>query len=237
MDRSWPYQNPNQSDSPPRETILLRHVEPTCSSQRIDEDSDEFTNEKPWFRTNLANQTIVEGDRAQFDARLWPLGDQKMKVIWYHNGQPLAISSRYLTRISFGYVSLTILNINRSDAGVYVCRAVNDLGEATSTANLTVRPPSPKFRAPFGYDDEFESIERIRHLEDSEFYSRQESIEESYSYGSPEFVKHLVNLDQAYENGQARFEARIEPGSDPSLQVEWYKNGKLLNLGKWLWLS
>lgn len=51
-------------------------------------------------------------------------------------------------------------------------------------------------------------------------------------FDCPVFTKHLVSLDNGYENGQAKFEAKIEPGNDASLHVEWYKNGKILNLGK-----
>lgn len=46
--------------------------------------------------------------------------------------------SRISTIFNFGYVSLNILHLRAEDTGTYTVRAVNHLGEATSTASLRV---------------------------------------------------------------------------------------------------
>lgn len=46
--------------------------------------------------------------------------------------------SRITTFFNFGYVALTIKAVTIYDAGRYTCRAVNKLGEATTSAQLEV---------------------------------------------------------------------------------------------------
>lgn len=41
-----------------------------------------------------------------------------------------------MTTYSFGYVAITLLHVYAEDSGVYMCRAVNEAGEATTTATL-----------------------------------------------------------------------------------------------------
>lgn len=41
-----------------------------------------------------------------------------------------------MTTYRFGYVALTLLHVYPEDSGVYVCRATNEAGEATTTATL-----------------------------------------------------------------------------------------------------
>lgn len=227
----WVSRGRDVSSSPPREIIRLRHVEHTSPIRReVDDDEPKMRPQRPSFRTHLMDQNLIEGGRAQFDARLLPLGDPNLQVEWYHNGQSLPASTRYITEFRFGYVALTILNVSQSDAGVYVCRAFNDIGEAITTASLQVRPPSPVYR-PYGYDDEFETI---RNTEDSSFYSKQRSVDESYSTSCPVFVKPLDIQHNLFENARAHFEAQITPVNDRSMQVEWYRNGEPMNAGKFV---
>lgn len=39
----------------------------------------------------------------------------------------------------FGYVALNMKYVNPEDSGTYTCRAVNDLGEAVTSATLYVQ--------------------------------------------------------------------------------------------------
>lgn len=39
----------------------------------------------------------------------------------------------------FGYVALNMKYVNPEDSGTYTCRAVNDLGEAVTSATLFVQ--------------------------------------------------------------------------------------------------
>lgn len=62
-----------------------------------------------------------------------------MKVEWFFNGQPIPMSNRLHLVNDFGYISLDLSPVYAHDSGVYMCRAVNDLGEAVTTASINVQ--------------------------------------------------------------------------------------------------
>ena len=80
----------------------------------------------------------MEGSPAHFEAKLTPLGDPNLKVEWYKNGQPVQASNRLSTLHDFGFVALDLKYTRPDDQGTYVCRAVNELGQANVQANLRV---------------------------------------------------------------------------------------------------
>ena len=47
----------------------------------------------------------------------------------------------------------------------------------------------------------------------------------------PNFLTKLRNLENAREGQRAHFEAKLEPITDPHLQVEWLKNGEPIIIG------
>ncbi|GFY64285.1 titin [Trichonephila inaurata madagascariensis] len=210
--------------SPPREVVWLKPVERAAPRARAPE--EERPPQKPAFTTHIRDLTLQEGDRAHFDARLIPIGDPTMVIEWYVNGKPVEASSRVMTTYNFGYVALTLLHVYAEDSGVYMCRAINEAGEATTTATLRCVPRAKIERAP----QHPESMDAIRHLEDYEKYKRQESIEEIVSQ-IPVFVRPLHSLENLLEGGFAHFEGQITPVSDPTMKVEWLFNGKQLTAG------
>lgn len=70
-----------------------------------------------------------------------------------------------------------------------------------------------------------ESLEYIRQLEDYSKYQRSESIEETSS-ARPVFIRPLRDLGQTQEGRNAHFEGQITPVSDPTMRVDWFKDGK-----------
>lgn len=48
-------------------------------------------------------------------------------------------ANRITTMHDFGYVALNMKYVNPEDSGTYTCRAVNDLGEAVTSATLFVQ--------------------------------------------------------------------------------------------------
>ncbi|XP_054706308.1 titin-like isoform X2 [Uloborus diversus] len=210
--------------SPPREVVWLKPVERAAPRARAPE--EERPPQKPAFTTHIRDLNLQEGDRAHFDARLVPIGDPTMVIEWYVNGKLIEASSRVMTTYNFGYVALTLLHVYSEDSGVYMCRAVNEAGEATTTATLRCVPRAQIERTP----QHPESIEAIRHLEDHERYQRQESIEETVSQ-VPVFVRPLHHLENISEGGFAHFEGQITPVSDPAMKIEWLFNGQPLTAG------
>ncbi|RWS25572.1 titin-like isoform X1, partial [Leptotrombidium deliense] len=210
---------------PPSETIYLRHIERAAPHTPHDDDSPQFT-EKPKFLVPIKDVRVAEGERVIFETRLLPIGDPALTVEWYLNGRLVEASSRLMTTFRFGYVSLQILYVYKSDIGTYTCRAVNENGEAVTTASLTVTEKSV-------IDTESqhpESIEAIRHLEDYEHYKRRDSIDESVRM-KPRFKGPLRGPEQLTEGQNVHFETRLEPENDESMTVEWYFNGRPLTSG------
>ena len=139
------------------------------------------------------------------------------------DGKPLEASSRITNFFNFGYVALTIKFITIYDRGVYTCVARNALGEATTTAKLTVISKQDVL-----LDTQHpEGLEKIRYLEDDSRYMRKEETVTSVSI-KPRFLGPLKGTNKIVEGQKAHFEIRLEPQNDPQLRVEWYFNGKVI---------
>lgn len=70
-----------------------------------------------------------------------------------------------------------------------------------------------------------DSLRYIQQLEDYSKYQRQESAEEQ-SAQRPIFIRPLQDLGELQEGRNAHFEAQLTPVSDPTMKVEWYKDGR-----------
>lgn len=51
----------------------------------------------------------------------------------------LYIANRTTTMHDFGYVALNMKYVNPEDSGTYTCRAINELGQAVTSASLIVQ--------------------------------------------------------------------------------------------------
>jgi len=131
------------------------------------------------------------------------------------------LGSRITTFFNFGYVALTIKYVTIHDVGVYTCRAYNRVGEAHTTAQLSVISKNDVI-----YDSQHPTgLQKIQTLEDSSRYSRQIQ-EEMQITQTPRFLGNLKGTNKIVEGQRAHFEARVEPQSDLSMKIEWYHNGK-----------
>lgn len=70
----------------------------------------------------------------------------------------------------------------------------------------------------------------IRKLEDSLLKSEPAPLDEEKP-DPPRFITELKNQDQLYEGAPAHFDCRVEPVGDPSMRIEWFFNGRPLDLG------
>lgn len=75
------------------------------------------------------------------------------------------------------------------------------------------------------------SLQQIQQLEDYSRYQRTESVEES-SGQRPNFIRPLQDLGELSEGRNAHFEAQLTPVSDPTMKVEWYKDGRPITASK-----
>ncbi|XP_055379031.1 titin isoform X2 [Condylostylus longicornis] len=204
---------------PGPEVIYLRHVERPRPHTRPGEEDRIYP--PPQFIVPLHDVKATEGGKVHLEARIEPVGDPNMIVEWFFNGMPLSASSRSTAVFKFGFISLDIISIISHDAGEYVCRVRNAAGMAESRAILTISERAGIER----YTQHPQSLEQIQQLEDYSKYQRHESVEESCNQ-RPVFIKPLKDLGEVEEGRNAHFEAQLTPVSDPTMRVEWYKDGR-----------
>lgn len=195
-----------------------------------DERTEEHSGRAPVFTVPLSNvDSLREGENVHFEARVTPTDDPKLKVEWFWNGKPLKAGSRFRTFCDFGFVILEISPVYPEDTGEYSCRAINEYGEAVTTASMRVQGKRSiilESQLPKGMEG---TIDRIAELEGFGMAPGQTSTDDD-SGKPPEFITTPADL-MLGENTLAHFECRLTPINDPSMRVEWYHNGKALWAG------
>lgn len=186
---------------------------------------DAVTRQRPVFTQPLQNiDFIAEAQTAHFECRLIPVGDPTLKVEWYRNEKPLEDSSRITKQHDFGYVSMDISHVRADDEGVYMCRAINPLGEAVTTASMRVRTQGNILM-------DTQHPEGMRKIIQLEQPTARRPDEPERAFEKPIFTQLLTGPNELWEGQHAHFEARVVPVGDPSLRYEWYVNGVELKMG------
>ena len=179
----------------------------------------------PKFVTQLQGMTsLAEGQSAHFEAQIEPIHDSSLKVEFLHNGRALQQASRIHTVCDFGYVALDIGQLISQDAGEYVCIAKNSLGECRSSINLNISARGSLDTS----SQRPEALGEIRELESRGPKSRSDEVQ---TFQKPVFTTALQNVESG-ESSSAHLAARLIPVGDPSLRVEWLKDGKVLETGR-----
>lgn len=70
---------------------------------------------------------------------LMVIGFPQPKISWAKNNQELRTKDGVKMTYAQNHVRLELKNVNVKDAGRYTCTAFNDLGNASSTADLVVK--------------------------------------------------------------------------------------------------
>lgn len=141
------------------------------------------------------------------------------------------------------------------DSGIYTCRATNSKGQAVTTGTLKC---TGKYIVKLYFLKSINNIlnclifikglqgihldtqhpqgitglEQVQKVEDNlaSKYQRQASLPEA-SFPKPIFVVPLEAEFVLAESKPLHLEAQVEPKNDPNLKIEWYFNGKVLDLG------
>lgn len=118
-------------------------------------------------------------------------------------------------------MALTVKYVTIHDVGVYTCHAYNRVGQAQTTAQMSVISKNDIL-----YDTQHPAgLQKIQSLEDSSRYQRQVE-EETRVTQPPRFLGPLKGTNKIVEGQRAHFEARVEPQNDLTMNIEWYHNGK-----------
>lgn len=67
------------------------------------------------------------------------VGYPQPSIVWSKNGQELKTKDGMLISYSHNHVRLELKNVNVKDAGRYTCTASNEVGSASSTADVVVK--------------------------------------------------------------------------------------------------
>ena len=200
----------------------MRELESRSKGARLEVEDAAVT--APKFVTQLQGVTsLAEGQSAHFEAQIEPIHDSSLRVEFLHNGKQLQQASRIHTVCDFGYVALDIGSLISSDAGEYVCIAKNALGETRSSINLNVSAKGSLDTS----SQRPEGLEKIKELESRGPRTKADEIQ---TFQKPVFTTALQNC-VLQENQSAHLAARLIPVGDPSLKVEWMKDGKVLETG------
>lgn len=187
--------------------------------------SEPVTRQRPVFTQPLQNiDWIAESQTAHFECRLIPVGDSTLRVEWYRNEKLIEDSSRITKRHDFGYVSMDISHVRAEDEGVYMCRAINALGEAVTTAAMRVQTDA-------SIQMGTQHPESIRKLQQLEQPQASRPLEQERQFEKPIFTQLLTGPSDLWEGQHAHFEARVVPVGDANLRFEWYVNGVELKMG------
>ncbi|OTF73564.1 hypothetical protein BLA29_011149, partial [Euroglyphus maynei] len=150
----------------------------------------------------------------------------------YLNGQPLISNERISSKFNFGYISLVIVDLQESDNGVYMVKAINGANEATSTSSIHVNTRKsitiePK-KHPSPSEVEETTTSKIRkHTREENVYSPTATAVDIRQI-RPYFKKHFQNLIETSSGDMIRFEALIEPNDDPYLEVYILKDEQII---------
>lgn len=179
----------------------------------------------PKFVEQLNNANLTENENILLEAAVIPTDDENLEINWYKNGQSLVLGSRITTYFEFGRVALSISGAKPLDSGIYMCKAVNKSGEATSTCTIKVIESG-------NIDSTSMFPDTLCTLQSFEITSKGVQREETREPPTviPYFTRHIQNVE-LYEGENAIFECVIEPSHDPSLNISVLHNGNEVKAG------
>ncbi len=135
------------------------------------------------------------------------------------------IGHRFQPFYDFGYIALKILQIVPEDSGLYTCRVTNECGSAEMSTTILCHG-----RASIDRESQYpEGYKKVQHLEERGYYIR-EGYEDEIVKQAPVFTTAPRNAE-VIEGNKVHFECQLTPIGDPTLKVEWLKNGKPLIQG------
>ncbi|XP_006866066.1 PREDICTED: myosin-binding protein H-like [Chrysochloris asiatica] len=118
-------------------TSDLAHIQKAETVYKIEGFAQRDLSEAPRFTQPLADCTAVPG----YDTQLFCCvrASPKPKIIWLKNKMEIQGNPKYRALIHLGICSLEIRKPGPFDGGIYTCKAINALGEASVDCRVDVK--------------------------------------------------------------------------------------------------
>lgn len=91
----------------------------------------------PRFVSPITGMIVDQGENIAFEGIID--GFPQPTVLWSKNGQELTLQDNIKISYAHNHVKMELKNVNVKDAGRYTCTVSNDVGNASSTADLVVK--------------------------------------------------------------------------------------------------
>ncbi|XP_013419371.1 titin homolog isoform X2 [Lingula anatina] len=173
----------------------------------------EMADHEPRIEQELNDVEAYEGTSGRFKCKI--SGKPVPEFHWYKAGEACLPSDKYEMVYKDNVASLYINDVEPEDAGIYTCKAVNDMGEIGTSGKLTVEESGFKKR-------------RRQSLEEERLRKRIPKKEREITPPEevdipPEFT--LPLMDQSIKVGE-NLEMAVTVTCRPEPKVTWHHNGQ-----------
>ncbi|KAM6295165.1 myosin-binding protein H [Aegotheles albertisi] len=117
----------------------VAHIKKTKTSYQPEKIPQRDMMEPPMFTQPLTDRTTTRGYSTHLFCSV--RGFPQPKIIWMKNQMEIREDPKYIAMIEQGVCSLEIRKPSPFDGGIYTCKAVNPLGEASVDCRLDVKVP------------------------------------------------------------------------------------------------
>ncbi|PIO69613.1 immunoglobulin I-set domain protein, partial [Teladorsagia circumcincta] len=193
----------------------------------------------PNFHSDLRSHELFEGQPIHLEAKLTPLNDPNLVVVWYLNGRELMKNDRCHQTLNHGFATLDILNSTKDDSGVFTCRAINKLGESENQATVIVHPRVDLHKYEHNRDLDVDDVREIQYS-----HAKQDMVPKFLTQTFNNFGVVSLSLNPTYPddagtytcvlfnaNGQAQSSAELTTIPMPTLQLDTKHQDSLQIIG------
>ncbi|XP_077574245.1 obscurin-like protein 1a [Stigmatopora nigra] len=156
-------------------------------------------------------------------------GDPHPDVIWEHKNVQIVTGGRYKLWEEEKFFLLSISDVNEMDAGQYICKARNSVGETYAAAALKVEANNQQLEVndviENGHGNEDGPVENGNHVGENGIDTFEQDIDLT-SNDKPRFLIKPLSL-QVKRGEDAAFSCKV--WGTPLPEVLWEKDGKKLN--------